>query len=266
MNDYIKQSEQIYYKHKTDENMPCNAYSTHTHNNYEIIYFIDGDATHVIEDRKYKLKKHDLIIIRPFHYHFIQIDSASRYERINILFDADKHSIEGIDLIDDSTEVINLENNVILKDIFKKMDIYKEKGNTDTFNKILVHLISELFYGISLLSDTYNKETLAISPIVSKAVRYINDNIQKPFDTKDIAQHLFISESYLFRLFKNELRSTPKKYITKKRLLIAQKLLYSGSKPTEIYDKCGFADYTSFYRNYTSFFKRKPSSNKKITD
>ena len=57
----------------------------------ELLYIANGDATHLIEERKYKLKKGDLIIIRPFHYHFIQIDSSADYERYNILFDPKLH-------------------------------------------------------------------------------------------------------------------------------------------------------------------------------
>jgi cupin superfamily acireductone dioxygenase involved in methionine salvage len=78
INDYIWTTDKMFFKHEISENLPCNTYSMHTHNAYELIYFLDGDATHVIEDRKYKLKKGDLILIRPFLYHFIQIDTPAR--------------------------------------------------------------------------------------------------------------------------------------------------------------------------------------------
>ena len=81
VNDYIYQTDRPLFRYKVSENLPRDTYSMHTHNAYELIYFLDGDATHVIEDRKYKLKPGDLILIRPFQYHFIQIDSTSRYER-----------------------------------------------------------------------------------------------------------------------------------------------------------------------------------------
>ena len=86
IDDYIWTTDRMFFKHEISENLPCNAYSQHTHNACELIYFLDGDATHVIEDRKYKLKKGDLILIRPFQYHFIQIDTPARYERYDILF------------------------------------------------------------------------------------------------------------------------------------------------------------------------------------
>ena len=50
------------YRHHVTKEPPPDAYSMHMHNTYELLYFLAGDATHVIEDRKYKLKKGDLII------------------------------------------------------------------------------------------------------------------------------------------------------------------------------------------------------------
>jgi len=76
----------LYCKHELTYTPPCNAFYMHTHRQYELIYFLSGDASHVIEDRKYKLKKGDLILIRPSKYHFIEINSSVEYERYSILF------------------------------------------------------------------------------------------------------------------------------------------------------------------------------------
>ena len=78
-------------------------------------------------------------------------------------------------------------------------------------------------------------------------------------DIEELAGHLFISESYLFRLFKNELHQTPKQYICEKRLLLAQNMLNERQKPTKVALACGFSDYSTFYRNYTAFFGTSPN-------
>ena len=79
--DYSYEGENLFFKHEISRNLPRDAYSMHSHNMYELLYFVSGDATHVIEDRQYKLKRGDLILIRPSKYHFISIDSACDYER-----------------------------------------------------------------------------------------------------------------------------------------------------------------------------------------
>ncbi len=258
-NNYIFQSERPFYKHEVSENLPRDAYSMHVHNAYELIWFLDGDATHVIEDRKYKLKKGDLILIRPFQYHFIQIDTLSRYERYNILFDTQAHKVEGVELIPDSVEVISLEGDPIAGDIFRKCDLYHQNCSAEIFAKLLSHLLSELFFHIHLFPQPFSNESATLSPLISKALQYINENLCAIGNMKEIADHLFVSESYLFRLFQKEMHQTPKKYIREKRLLTAQNMISSGEKTTAVCEKCGFSDYTTFYRNYTAFFGHSPS-------
>lgn len=259
MSDYIWTTDKMFFKHEISENLPCGTYSMHTHNAYELIYFLDGDATHVIEDRKYKLKKGDLILIRPFRYHFIQIDSPVRYERYDILFDIEKNQVESAKLISEEIEVVNIAGNAIIEELFRKCDVYYQISDRDTFEKILSHLLSELFYNIHLFPQTFSETTTNLSPLLSKALKYANDNLCTIAGIGEIANHLFVSESYLFRLFQKELHQTPKKYIMEKRLLFAQNMILNGGKPTVVSGQCGFCDYTTFYRNYVAFFGHSPS-------
>jgi AraC-like DNA-binding protein len=259
INDYISQTDRIFFKHESSEHLPCNTYSMHTHNTYELIYFLEGDATHVIEDRKYKLKKGDLILIRPFRYHFIQIDAPAKYERYDILFDREKHGVESLRLIPESMEVINISGNAALEEIFRKCDLYRQSCDDEIFEKLLSHLLSELFYNLHVFPHAVSQDASSVSPLISKVLQYINEHLCTLEGIEEIARHLFVSESYLFRLFQKELHQTPKKYILEKRLLMAQKKILAGERPSVVCEACGFGDYTSFYRNYTAFFGRSPS-------
>ena len=69
----------------------------HTHNLFEVIYMLKGDVTHIIEDRKYKLKKHDLVLIPPSKYHFIQVDKPCEYVRYNFLFSVEEFGFDKIE-------------------------------------------------------------------------------------------------------------------------------------------------------------------------
>ena len=259
MANEISTTDKIVFRHSVSENLPCNTFSMHTHNTYELLYIVSGDATHVIEDRKYKFKKGDLILIRPLQYHFIQIDSPEKYERYNILFDPEKHNIESVERISEDMEVINLLGNRVTEELFRKCDLYFENSDGKTFEKILPHLMSELFYYISVFPQPLSKNGKTLSPLISKALKYANDNLCTITDIGEIAESLFVSESYLFRLFREELHQTPKKYIMEKRLLLAEKMISSGEKAVSVCKQCGFGDYTTFYRNYTAFFGHSPS-------
>jgi AraC-like DNA-binding protein len=120
-------------------------------------------------------------------------------------------------------------------------------------------LIEELFYALNLENVENAREMKEINPILSGALKYINDNLFTLKGISEVTDALFVTESYLHRLFKSELHKSPKKYINDKRLLAAQSLIQMGEKPTEIYERCGFSDYTSFYRNYKEHFGYSPS-------
>jgi AraC-like DNA-binding protein len=254
-NDYS-----LRYRHLLYKNPPCDAYSRHSHNLYEILYFLSGDATHIIEGKKYKLKKGDLIIVHPSKYHFIKIDSSTDYERHNILFD---HKMLGINMkmLSDELDVVNIKQNSIIDDIFKKLDYYSQKFSNDDFFNIAKLLIQEMIYNLTLVQPDKSAESFSvINPLLSKALAYIGENLFTIKNISEVAQAVFVTESYLFRLFKKELLQSPKKYINEKRLLYAQNQIKKGRSPSSVASTVGFDDYTTFYRNYISFFGHSPSS------
>ena len=249
INDYISVSEELLYKHKFDSALPPDVYSMHTHNLYELLYFVGGDATFVIEERKYKLRAGDLVLVRPYLHHFVQIDSVTDYERYNILFDPTRHGVEGVWQIPEELAILHPEEGSLTSDIFCRMDAYRDRLSDENFFRLLPHLLSELFdYGIT---NDYK--------LLADALRYIGANIFTIHSLAEVARALFVSESYLCRLFQRELHQSPKRYIRDKRLLIAAHRISLGERPTAVAQACGFSDYTTFYRNYKALFGKSPA-------
>ena len=225
---------------------------------------MNGNATHVIEDRKYKLKRGDLILIRPSKYHYIQIDSSCDYERYDILFNTKTKNLDGIEFLENAPEIVNLEEYSIATEIIKKTDFYFKHFSGEHFENILTSLLNELLYLLSVTPATERTDAAEVtSSTLSDALGYINDNLTTLSGVDEVAKSCFVSESYLFRLFKKELKQTPAKYINSKKLLLAERLINDGGSPTEVCEKCGFNDYTTFYRNYRSFFGQTPSGETK---
>ena len=232
----------------------------HSHNTYELLYFLTGDFVHGIEDRRYKLSKHDLVIVRPNHYHYIQINPTTPYERYDILFDPGELGIDNIHLLSEHIDVVRCQNQPMITDLFRKIDYYSQHLEGEDLRNVLVLLIKELFYLLSIREDVKNDlHPEGIHPIVSKALAEINHNLCSIKSIDEVADKLFVSKGYLFRMFKRELQTTPHKYIAEKRLNMAQNLLLQGQSPTQVYQACGFNDYTAFYRSYVKFFGCSPS-------
>lgn len=232
----------------------------HSHNTYELLYFLTGDFTHGIENRRYKLSKHDLVIVRPNDYHYIQISPTVPYERYDILFDPVELGIDNAHLLPPEVDVIRCQGKPMITDLFRKIDYYSARLEGEDLKNVLALLIKELFYLLSIREETKsNIHPEVIHPIVSKALAEINNNLCTIKSVDEVAEKLFVSKGYLFRMFKRELQTTPHRYIAEKRLNMAQTLLLQGKPPTHVYHECGFNDYTAFYRSYVKFFGCSPS-------
>ena len=248
------------FHHTVTPDQARNSFYLHSHNQFELLFFVSGDATQIIEDKKYKLKSGDLLLIRPSQYHFIQIDRQSRYERYDILFPNLSGAFFDENLIDGDLDIINLSSFPLAREIFQKIDYFSEHLPPDDFFQVLQLLTKELLYFISTLSkNTAITPSFTANPLLSRALKYINENIFSIKSMSEIADAVFVTESYLFRLFRDELKQTPKKYLLTKRLLYAQNFILSGELPTKVWQKCGFNDYTSFYRSYKTLFNKSPS-------
>ena len=88
---------------------------------------------------------------------------------------------------------------------------------------------------------------------------YIDSYMHTGLSLDTLCKELYISKSYLHQLFMRYLQISPKRYITSKRLLAAQLAIRSGARPTDIYTKFGFLEYSSFYRAYCKQFGYAPS-------
>ena len=85
--------------------------------------------------------------------------------------------------------------------------------------------------------------------LVRKAMAYIHEHYSEPVSRRDIAQHVNIAEDYLTFCFRQELGTTPIKYLQRYRLNQARSLLLESEKTiTEIALMVGFSDAGYFSR------------------
>ena len=54
-------SNKIVYNHEITKNPDKNMFSTHFHEFIEVIYFISGNASYIVDGKKYKLRPNDIV-------------------------------------------------------------------------------------------------------------------------------------------------------------------------------------------------------------
>ena len=260
-------SKEIFSSQEGDLRIHYGEYSTeqplnfqsHNHLICELLYILEGDVCHHIEGRSYKLRKYDLVFVRPGKNHYLEGSVGSApYRRFNIMCHHSHFPEALYASLPQDADVINFEDNDTVRGIFERLQFYSESIDKLSQEKLFSSLMCEIFCHFAIAAKNPENRLLSSSnPTLEAAIDYIDANLSEINDIEQVCGALFITKSYLHHIFKTNMRITPKKYINQKRLLLAQRMMRRGG-PTEVFRECGFADYTTFYRNYKAYFGYEP--------
>ncbi len=236
----------------------------HIQPTYEILLVTDGKIDYAIENKSYELKKGDLLLIPPAKYHFVRDIVQAPYRRYCFHFSPDfVGDDELIREVFERGETFTLPQNSKTENL---MEILKDLSLKLPQNNLFA-LCRSLFYSILLSLLVLDKKPKEHAPVVAgncwKILDYINVNLTAINNADDIANALFFSKSYLNHLFKKELDISVMQYIRNKKILLAHKMITEGEKPTDVFLKCGFSTYATFYRAYHQYFGCSPSDTKR---
>ena len=239
--------------------------SLHSHDFYELYFFISGDADYIIDNLRYKLQSGDILLISPDNLHRLDMVSPSvSYERI-VLWINPKYvkalSTEQTDLC----EAFNLRNeskkflirNFLLS---KKAESWLLELEETTLSKdfgadvkceiLIKTILLELGLYARASSDEPKEVRERHSLPVENVIEYIDANLSSSLTLDDLEDVAYVSKYYLSRMFKAETNSTIHQYVLKKRLLLSKKYIEQGYPVNEVYAKCGFHDYSNFFRAF----------------
>lgn len=91
-------------------------------------------------------------------------------------------------------------------------------------------------------------------PLVVKAMEFVAKNYQRSLTVKTVAEALFVSDSYLLHMFKDNTGKTFNEYLTDYRIVVAKKMLLNGTyKVYEVADLVGYSD----EKYFSQIFKKK---------
>lgn len=136
-----------------------------------------------------------------------------------------------------------------------------------SFEKILQQECSEIKECLQLIESERNELHYKINSRVincrieiKKVIEYINNNLGKKLALESLAKIVNMNESYLSRIFKDELGITISDYIKKTRLEKAKELLKENDmRVKDVAITIGIQDQLYFSRLFTKFFNITPS-------
>ncbi len=116
---------------------------------------------------------------------------------------------------------------------------------------VLNYILYELLDNKKLGSNNYH---------ITKALRYIHENIKKPITLDNLSNYLHLTREYTATLFKKELGKTVSEYVNEKKMQIAKDMISEGAwELRDIAEQLGYENYGYFSRLFKKQFNILPS-------
>jgi len=264
---YECEADGIYTRHVRDEHAEGSEYRMHIHERCELYYFIDGKADYLVEGAEYHMKRGSLLVMGPGEVHRTKLLVDGVYERFAVNF-----PISLFDDIDPERRLMRLYTDRPLG----QMNHYEKPGYEELFDElcgeyednydrklaayrlimeILSGLNSEFDDAVEARNDGRGRKKSTLS---EKILKYVNNNLSDELSIPLLADRFYVSQSQIGRIFKQSTGASPWEYITAKRLVAARKMLENGKSAGEAAEKCGFGEYSSFYRAYVKRYGESP--------
>lgn len=238
-------------------------YGLEFHPFYEIFLFLDGEAEFISGKFRTKLEKNSLVIIpkESFH-HFVVNGSEDDYHRYVLNFTPFGKLNSLIEEKMNDIRVFPVSELVLTH--FKRLDRYAKTEDQPKKELALEAALTDILLDIEMPKNSNDSSSpLLINPIIKKAVEYINKNANRITGINEIAKEINVSPSYFSHLFSKELHISPSKYLLDKKLVMANRMIDSGTNATVAAEQCGFDNYSGFYKMYKRAFGIPPSKTKR---
>ena len=244
----------------------------HHHDFYEVYFFLSGNVQYIIENRSYLLTPGDVLLISPMELHQPMFGPEHReYERIVLWID--KQFLEGFSLPGETfltcfdTDNPNHSNLLQPEGVQRQFltflleQLISEYSSREPYQEIaaMSYLAQVLILLNRLALQQRNEDAVSTQDsTVYNVLGYINEHYNENLTLDELANRFFISKYHLSREFQRLVGTSVHRYIVQKRLVMAKQMLSSGKPSTEVYQSCGFGDYSNFYRAFKAEYQISP--------
>ena len=250
------------------------AIDYHHHDFYEIYFLVSGKVSYIINGTNYQVSPGNIILISPDELHQPIIHEPEKpYKRVVLWISGrllERMSTKNTDLKScflDSESHTNLltpnanEQSRLLRLFQNLLESYYEKdkyGNDILKNSYL----SELLVYINTLYMSREKGqsggVIEKNKLILDILDYIDRNVENEISLDDLSAMFFLSKYHLCREFKKHMGTTLHRYIIQKRLVYAKNLIAQQTPLSQVSSKCGFSDYSNFFKSFKNEYGISP--------
>lgn len=255
--------------------VPTGAMEIHHHNFYELLYIVEGEFACLIDNTTYFLKKGDFFLIdrnRMHHYQYVEKkhDNTKR-----ILLWITKEFLDELSGSEtDLTACFSLEGapayhfplhheDKLADYLFQIMFGVSSTEGVDAQQMLIEKSYLTLFFVYlnrlcARQRFRISEEETSINEAMKKVFDYIDSHIAEPVTMEELTELTGMNRYQLMRTFRAATGMTAHDFIIKKRLVRACEEIWKGCPISDVYRSCGFADYSSFFRNFKKVYDMSP--------
>ena len=230
------------------------------HNVYELTFVDNGRLDTTIDDVNYTLDSYDLIIYGKNQFHTQTVNSDTSCSYLTVLFDME---------CDDDSAICNRVFHC-KKELYKTVrNFAKNLSSTAPYAQNLIlsnfHEIIIRLFQYDYLGEEQSKLPTEVQQhfqdeLLEGIVDYINKMVCEPITVEELCSKFSVSRSSLQTLFKNNLDTSPKKYINDLKLSKSKQLIKENKYTiSEIAFMLGFNSIHYFSRAFTQHYEMSPS-------
>lgn len=254
---------------------PIGAIAFHYHNFYEVIYVLEGEYSSMIDNQTYRLHKGDFLLIDQNVMHKYNYIEEKHDNSKRIILWVTRQMLENLGTGDVDLTACFADR----ESCAYHFPVYYEEMLRGYLLKLAMTNVSEteapgvkgvldrgyltLFFGyLNVLCKRreylFTQEELVLHPLVEKVSNYVDAHIGDKITVEELAGQVHMSKYHFLRKFKELTGVTVHAFVTNKRLIKACNAIQEGMNITQVYQIAGFADYSSFLRNFKSAFGVSP--------
>lgn len=245
----------------------------HHHDFYEVYFFLSGNVQYNIESRSYLLTPGDILLISPMELHQpVFHDDQKDYERIVLwinqrflseLSPPDQDLTACFDsTLPGHTNLLRPTNAQRQLLSFQLERLTQETQAQDNYSALTaLTYLAQILISLNRLaiSASQSSDNRSVpDSVVYGVLAYINEHYSEDLTLDHLANRFFISKYHLSREFGRIVGTSVHRYLIQKRLAMAKQMMSSGMSSSEVYQQCGFGDYSNFYRAFKAEYQITP--------